>query len=187
MTARRDYVYRLALRGYTIDMIVRGIQNQGDKLSFGPVSRRTVSRDIAAVREELVRTRTMRELYNVGQAIEELGEIWREIWQQYARPQVTIPTEEGGVIKVDDRMVKVAILKQATDIVVQKARLCGFYSPKAIEQLILMETAQARGMQFTKITIQEEVDQIVARLKSDKEFARREGLNPDDPTGAGSP
>jgi hypothetical protein len=184
MTARREYVYRLALRGYTIDMIVQGIRTQGEKLSFGPVSRRTVARDITAVRQDLLRTKTMSNLYSLGKAFHEYEEAYRETWQQYARPPIEIVRQDGSKFKVDDRMVKVAILRLVTDLVTQKARLCGFFSPKVIEQLTLMETAEGRGLQHTKITIREE-DLIVARLKSDKEFARREGINPDDPTGAG--
>ena len=185
MAVRREYVYRLVLRGYSLDMIVQGIRKQADKLSFGPVSRSTVARDIAAVRQDLLRTKTMSNLYSLGRAFHEYEESYREAWQQYARPPVEIVRQDGSTFTVDDRMVKVAILQRTTDLVTQKARLCGFFSPKVIEQLTLMETAEGRGLQHTKITIQEDVDLEVARLKSDKRLARREGINPDDPTGAG--
>lgn len=181
ISRRREYVYRLALRGYSLDMILEGLRKKGEA-----ISRATLKRDISAVHEDLLRTRGLNELYSLARAIHELEEVRRETWQQYARPQVEIPRKDGQPIKVDDRMIKVAILKQATDVVVQKARLCGFYSPKILEQMILLETREGRALQHTKISIQEEVDLQVARLKGDREFARSQGLDPDDPTGAGS-
>lgn len=116
-------------------------------------------------------------------AFAELNELWRETWQQYARPQAEIPHKDGPPIKIDDRMVKAVFLRDLKALVTEKARLCGFYSPKIMEQMTLLETDEGRALQFTKVTIQEEVDVLVARLKSDKAFARSQGLDPDDPTG----
>jgi hypothetical protein len=140
---------------------------------------------LAAVREDLLRTKTMSNLYSLGMAFNRYEEAYRETWQQYARPPVKIIRQDGTSFEVDDRLTKVAIIHEVGELIDRQAKICGFFSPKVIEHLTMMETAEGRGLQFTKITIQEEVDLQVARLKGDKEFARSQGIDPDDPTGAG--
>jgi len=170
---RREQVWQLALRGYTARQIQAGFQKQGVQ-----VSRATLARDLEAVRSGLMVTRQASELYSLGKAFAELAEIWREAWGLYGRPQQEIVTKSGQKIKIDDRMIKTMLLRELRGLVTEKSKLCGFYSPKVMERITMIETATGRGIQIERIPFEEQLRRGAEELKSNEGLARSEGILP---------
>ena len=170
ISKRREQIWQLTLRGYTARQIQVGFQKQGESLSHA-----TIARDLEALRSDLAATRQGSELYSLGRAFAELDQIWREGWTLYARAQPEIVTK-AGVIKVDDRMVKAVLLRELQKIVRQRSQLCGFYSPKVMERITMIETATGRGIQIERIPFEEQLKRGVDELMNDEGLARSEGI-----------
>ena len=172
VSLRREQIWHLALKGFSAREITKGMQKQGID-----VSKRTVERDLHAIRLDLLASARASELYSVKTAFAELTELWRESWQQYARPQVEIPTKDDGTIKIDDRLTKATILRDQKAIVVERARLCGFYSPKVMEHITMFENARVFHMRVR--FIEERGSQIVIASVT-KSISMRQGSSDED-------
>ena len=168
---RREQVWRLALRGYSARQIAEGLRKQGT-----PVLKRTLERDLEAVRMDLLASKQIGELYSLNAAFVELGELWREAWAMYGRPQPEIVAKDGTVIKLDDRMVKTLILRELKNLVRERARICGFYSQKVMERITMIETAAGRGIQIERIPFEEQLRRGAEELKNNEGLARSEGI-----------
>jgi hypothetical protein len=171
ISKRREQVWQLTLRGYTARQIQAGFQKQGITVSHA-----TLARDMEALRSDLMATRQASELYSLGRAFTELQQIWHEAWTLYARPQTEIPTKDGKTIKMDDRMVKTMLLRELKAMVTERARLCGFYSPKVMERITMIETATGRGIQIERIPFEEQLKRGVDELRNNEGLARSEGI-----------
>jgi len=67
VAARREQVFRLALRGYSHQQIIDGFRKQGSILS-----ETTLERDLQAIRLELLSNKQASELYSLNKAFMEL-------------------------------------------------------------------------------------------------------------------
>jgi len=137
---------------------------------------RTTRRDISAIRERLAAKIIASDLYSLQRAFAELEEEYREGWLLFHRATPEIVTEAGEKIKLDDRLVKTMILARIHSVIVEKARLCGFYSPKVMERITMIETATARGIQIERIPFEEQLKRGVDELRNNEGLARSEGI-----------
>jgi hypothetical protein len=167
---RKEQVWRLALRGYSKTQILEGLRKRGEGLS-----ERTLTRDLQSVRLDLLATIQASELYSLKKAFAELEEVWRELWSLYARSPMTIESKRGK-ITVDDRGIKTLLLREIRSVVHERAQLLGYFTPKVMERITLMETAQARGVLIEKIPWEDQLRRGVEELKSDEGLARSQGI-----------
>ena len=170
VATRREQVWRLALRGYTHRQIVEGFRKQGQVLS-----ERTLERDLQAIRKDLLSTAQGSELYSLKKAFMELEELWREAWGLYSRPPVQIETKKGPV-KLDDRGIKTLLLRELRGIVHERAQMLGYFTPKVLERITMIETATSRGIQIERIPFEEQLKRGVEELKNNEGLARSQGI-----------
>lgn len=166
ISKRQHAVLRYHLRGLNAEEIAK---TTGFDVS-------TIYRDIEAVRERLAQKIVASDLYSLQRAFAELDEEWREAWTLYARPQPKRSTKGGKTILIDDSAIKAMILARIHDVIVERARLCGFYSPKVMERITMVETALGRGIQIERIPYDEKLRRDGEELKNDEGLARSEGI-----------
>jgi hypothetical protein len=170
VAARREQIWRLALRGYNHRQIRDGFRKQGQELS-----ERTLERDLQTIRTDLLSTTQGSELYSLKKAFAELEELWREAWGLYSRPQVQIETKKGP-IKLDDRGIKTLLLRELRGIVHERAQMLGYFTPKVLERITMIETATGRGIQIERIPFDERLKRGVDELKNNEGLARSQGI-----------
>jgi hypothetical protein len=160
---RQEQVYRLLLRGVTVDQTARLLQ----------VSRRTIETDYREIQGALLEHIEASHLYSLRMAFAELDEIWRELWRLFDRP----PTGEK-----DDSMVKIAILRDLFHITITRAKLCGLLSPKFADYMAMQQISPPpTGVRIIRRqTFEEEMEFGVEQLKKNKELARRRGIQESD-------
>ena len=73
----------------------------------------------------------------------------------YYRPSPETVTESGMRVKAEDRSVRLRLLRALRDITVEKARLCGFYSPKALERVSIPENQNRIRVQIERPTFED--------------------------------
>lgn len=164
---RQERILRYVLRGLT--------QREIAKLTHR--DERTVQRDFAKIHASLAERVEAHQLYSLQRAYAEIGELWREGWVLFHRPQPEIMTKDGPV-KIDDRHVKTLILRELLHMIHGRSRLAGFYSPKVLERIFMLETAQGRGIRIERLTFDEQLRLGVEELRHNEGLARSEGLLP---------
>ena len=166
VAARREQVFRLALRGYSHKQVIDGFRKQGTILS-----ETTLERDLQAIRLELLSTKQASELYSLNKAFMELQELWQEAWGLYSRPPIELETKKGPV-KVNDRGIKPLLLRELRGIVHERAQMLGYFTPKVLERITMIETANRRGIQIERIPMDEQLRRGAEELKNNEELAR---------------
>jgi DNA-binding CsgD family transcriptional regulator len=166
ISKRQHAVLRYHLRGLNAEEIAKAT---GFDVS-------TIYRDIEAVRERLSEKIVASDLYGLQRAFAELDEEWREAWALYERPQPKRLTKSGKAILIDDSAIKAMILTRIHDVIVERARLCGFYSPKVMERITMVESAAGRGIQIERIPWDEQLRHGVEELKNNEGLARSQGI-----------
>jgi hypothetical protein len=170
VAARREQIWRLAVRGCGHRQILEGFRRQGKELSQA-----TLERDLQAIRRDLFSIAQASELYSLKKAFAELEELWREAWGLYSRPQVEIETKKG-LIKLDDRGIKTLLLRELRGIVHERAQMLGYFTPKVLERITLMETVTGRGIQIERIPWDEQLRRGTEELKNNEGLARSQGI-----------
>jgi DNA-binding CsgD family transcriptional regulator len=130
----------------------------------------TIWRDVQKIKDHVAKRVEMAELYSIQLAFLELKEQWREGWTLYHRKN----PKEGA----DDRLIRALILDRLHRITVTRSRLAGFFSPKVLERITMLETSQARGMRIERIPYDEQLKRGVEDLRNNEGLARSEGLIP---------
>ena len=90
--------------------------------------------------------------------------------------------DDGKPERGDDRGIKMMLLARIHSVIEEKAKLCGFFSPKVIERLTMIETERGTAVQIERIPYDEQLRDGADRLKNDEGFARSRGLRPEDLT-----
>jgi hypothetical protein len=170
IAARREQVFRLALRGYSHRQILEGFHKQGAELSQA-----TLERDLQAIRVDLLASKQASELYSLNKAFAELEELWREAWGLYSRSPQEIETKKGPV-KLDDRGIKTLLLRELRGIVHERAQMLGYFTPKVLERITMIETASGRGIQIERIPFEEQLKRGADELRNNEGLARSEGI-----------
>lgn len=165
VAARPEEVFRLALRGYSHKQIIDGFRKQRSILS-----ETTLERDLQAIRLELLSTKQASELYSLNKAFMELQELWQEAWGLYSRPPIELETKKGTV-KVDDRGIKTLLFRELRGIVHERAQMLGYFTPKVLERVTMIETANRRGIQIERIPMDEQLRRGAEELKNNEELA----------------
>jgi hypothetical protein len=168
--SRREQLWTLVLRGFTARQILDGLRRQGLE-----VSRRTLYRDIQAIRADLLATKRASELYSLNMAFSELSDLWREAWGLYQRPPKEIQTDKGPVT-LDDRGIKTLILRELRGNVHERAQMLGYFTPKVLERITFVETAAGRGARIERIPFDEQLARETEELRSNEGLRRSEGL-----------
>ena len=159
-------MFRLALRGYSHKQIIDGFHKQGTILS-----ETTLERDLQAIRLELLSTKQASELYSLNKAFMELQELWQEAWGRYSRPPIELETKKGTV-KIDDRGIKTLLLRELRGIVHERAQMLGYFTPKVLERITMIETANKRGIQIERIPMDEQLRRGAEELRNNEELAK---------------
>jgi hypothetical protein len=134
----------------------------------------TVYRDLDAIKRRLAKQVQVTELYSLRKAFAELNEEWREAWMLYHRsPKVEQKSD-------DDRIIKALLIDRAHRVILARCRLAGFFSPKVLERITMLETAAGRGIRIERIPWDEQLKRGVEELKNNEGLARSEGLLPPD-------
>jgi hypothetical protein len=162
---RQQLVLRYHLRGYTAEEIAKALKD----------SPQTIYRDIAALKQRLAERVSATDLYSLQRAFAELDQEWREAWVLYQRPAAVMQTKNGPVT-LDDRVIKMMLLSRIHDVVKERSRLSGFYSPKVMERITMLETAQGRGFQLERFTFDEQLARETEELRNNEGLRRSEGL-----------
>jgi hypothetical protein len=170
VAVRREQVWRLLLRGYSARQIAEGLRKQG-----GSISKRTLERDLQAIRVDLLSVTQTSELYSLKKAFAELEELWREAWGLYSRSPQEIETKKGPV-KLDDRGIKTLLLRELRGIVHERAQMLGYFTPKVLERITMIETASGRGIQIERIPFEEQLKRGADELRNNEGLARSEGI-----------
>jgi hypothetical protein len=157
---------------------------EGFKKQGVQVSEATLKRDIQAIRTDLLATKRGSELYSLNKAFVELEELWREGWGLYQRPSSPIFHPKSGekLGVADDRGIKALLIRELRGIVHERAQMLGYFTPKVLERITLVENAQGRGIQIERIPFDEQLARRVEELKGNEGLARSEGLTSEDLT-----
>ena len=177
---RQRLVLRYYLRGATAE----------ETAQVARVDSATIYRDLHTVKALLAQAVTTQDLYTLRRCFAELDEEWREAWLLYHRPSRILRDLGGSPImgadgqpeRSDDRGIKMMLLGRIHEVIAEKAKLCGFYSPKTLDRLTMIQTEQGTAVQIERIPYDEQLRNGADRLKNDEGFARSRGLRPEDLT-----
>jgi len=142
------------------------------------VSPKTIYRDLEAIQMQLAKAVEGRRIYTVQRCMAELDEEWKEAWILYHRPPGKDVGRRGEVVTLDDRPIKTLLLARVHDVIVERARISGFYSPKVLEQIILEQTPAGQRIILQRLTFEEQLQRGVEELRNNEGLARSEGLLP---------
>jgi hypothetical protein len=142
------------------------------------VSRMTIYRDLDAIQMELAKAIQGRRIYSIQRCMAELDEEWREAWILYHRPPGKDVGRRGEVVILDDRPIKTLLLGRVHEVIVERARISGFYSPKVQEQIIMEQSPAGQRIILQRLTFEEQLQRGVEELENNEGLARSEGLLP---------
>ena len=166
---RQETVLQYWIRGVGPDAISKTLH----------VDRHTIQRDIKTIETQLSRRVEMVQLYTVQKAFAELQEAWREAWILFHRPKDKQTVRLGGEnvqIEVDDSFRKMQALDHIRKITQLRCKLAGYFAPKFVERITMLETIQGHGIQIERLTFEEQLSRGMEELQGNEGLRRSEGL-----------
>ncbi len=162
------------LRGVSTPDIARQLRREGYA-----VQDRTVRGDVLKVKADMMEQVISSRLRSLKLAYAERMEIWTELWRIFDRPPRMIPTATG-TIEEDRSFRQIAVLTRLLAVSESMDRITGIGSPKFLEQLTWIEKEPVQGLQITRLTIDEELEERERKLLADEALALSKGLTKED-------
>jgi hypothetical protein len=135
----------------------------------------TVYRDLEAIKKRLAKQVQAADLYTLQKAYAELNEEYREAWTLYHR------SPGPGQKDEDDRLIKALLIDRVHRVVLARCKLAGFFSPKFVNRVTMVETSAGRGVQIERIPFDEQLARESEELRVNEGLRRSEGLvDPED-------
>jgi hypothetical protein len=151
------------------------------------VSLRSIFRDFQQLREETLKLDETTHLYSRKKAYMELDEISREGWVMYYQRQPLLDPhgaplydKRGNPLYVDDRGIRLGILKLQMDLVRERCILSAYHSRQYAEHLTVFENIAARGVKYELVPVKELLDKGERELVNNEGLRRAEGLRESD-------
>lgn len=147
------------------------------------VDRNTAYRDFQAVELQLNKRVEMAQLYTVQKAFAGLNEEWVKAWEVFNQPKekrMVMMGDEVAEVELDDSFRKLHALNTIHKVTELRCKLAGYFSPKVLERITMVETTQGRGVRIERLTYDEQINLRVDRLRGDEGLARSEGIDPAD-------
>lgn len=163
---RRDLVQRYMLQGVKPWTIAKTLQ----------VDRATVYRDLKEIQSKLAAAVEMRQLYNLKRCFAELEQEYNEAWILYHQQ---LPAEKESQPR-DDRLMRLTALARVHAVIMARAQLAGYFSPRVLERITMVETAAGRGIKIERLSFEDQTKLRVEELENNEGLARAEGLRPSD-------